>query len=63
VNCLRAGISLGELQALGGWTSLQMVLRYARFVPENTPELARVRLQAFVLAGETGQVTRQGSGQ
>ncbi len=51
VTCVRAGISLQELRELGGWKSLHMVLRYSRHVPENTPDLARSRLQAFLSSG------------
>ncbi len=61
VTCVRAGVSLSELRQLGGWKSLHMVLRYSRHVPENTPDLARTRLEAFVQAGENGHVSGHGS--
>ena len=62
VTCVRAGVSLSELRELGGWKSLHMVLRYSRHVPENTPDRARIRLEAFVQAGEDGHVSGHGSG-
>ncbi len=61
VTCVRAGVSPIELRQLGGWKSLHMVLRYSRHVPENTPDLARTRLEAFVRAGERSHVGGHGS--
>lgn len=61
VTCVRAGITLGELRELGGWKSLHMVLRYSRHAPENTPDLARQRLQAFLAGGEADRSKGQGS--
>ena len=38
VNCVRAGVSLGELRELGGWKSEKMVFRYTHLNPDHLAE-------------------------
>jgi hypothetical protein len=54
VTALRAGVPLADLRAILGHSSLQMVLRYARHVPSNSPDLARIRLEEYLEGGHDG---------
>ncbi len=49
VTAVRAGVSLGELRELLGHKSLTMTLRYARHCPANSTELAREKLEGYLV--------------
>ncbi len=45
---MEAGTRPNALMELGGWSSLEMVMRYARHVSENVADIARARMQAYL---------------
>ena len=49
VTAVRAGVQLGEVRELLGHKSLIMTMRYARHCPSNASELAREKLEGYLV--------------